>query len=154
VDLPFMAEVADAFYIGGTKQGALFGEAMVILNDELKKDFRYVIKQKGGMLAKGRLLGLQFETLFRDGLYTRAAENAICAADRLRTHLKEKGYQFFFETPTNQIFIVMENEALARLGEKVVYSFWEKDDDTHTVIRLATSWATTEENLEKLLQLL
>ena len=154
VTLADLAHLCHIFYIGGTKCGALFGEAVVISQPNLIPHLFSMIKQHGALLAKGRLLGLQFETLFRDGLYTRAAENAIQAANRLRTHLKEKGYQFFFETPTNQIFIVMENEALARLGENVVYSFWEKYDDTHTVIRLATSWATTEENLEKLLQLL
>ena len=154
VTLADMAALCHIFYIGGTKCGALFGEAVVISQKGLIPRLFSMIKQHGALLAKGRLLGLQFEKLFEDDLYTRAAENAIRAADRLRKHLKEQGYQFFFETPTNQIFIVMENEALARLGEQVIYSFWEKFDDSHTVIRLATSWATSDENLEKLLQLL
>ena len=144
----------DVFYIGGTKVGALFGEAVVIRNEELKKDFRYNIKQRGGMLAKGRLLGIQFDTLFTGNLYLEISKNAIETAAKLKAALKEKGYEFFINSPTNQIFVILENKKMEELGEKVKFSFWEKYDDTHTVIRFATSWATTKEDVDALCDLL
>ena len=154
VTLKDLGKLCDIFYIGGTKCGALFGEAVVIPRKGLIPHLFTMIKQHGALLAKGRILGLQFDTLFTDDLYIRAAGNAITLAEKIRECLREKGYRFFFETPTNQIFIIMENEALAKLGEHVEYSYWEKYDEAHTVIRLATSWATTEEDTQALLKLL
>ena len=152
VDLPFLAEVADAFYIGGTKQGALFGEAMVILNDELKKDFRYVIKQKGGMLAKGRLLGLQFEELLRDGLYFELSAHAVRLAMKLKAALTEMGLSFLVDSPSNQQFVILPDSVLAKLGEKYSYSYQQRMDADNSAVRLCTSWATREEHVDQLIE--
>ena len=154
VTLPDIAKCCDVFYIGGTKVGALFGEAVVITNPCLKQDFRYCIKQKGGMLAKGRLLGVQFLELFKDGLYFEISKHAIDMAMLLKDGLKEKGYTFYIDSPTNQQFVVLENRKMEELKKDVQFSFWEKKDDTHTVVRFATSWATRMEDVEKLLSLL
>lgn len=152
VDLPFMAEVADAFYIGGTKQGALFGEAMVILNDELKKDFRYVIKQKGGMLAKGRLLGLQFNELLKDGLYFELSEYAVGLAMKLKKALTEMGVPFQADSPSNQQFPILPDEVLKELDKKYSYSYIQRMDETHSAVRFCTSWATREEHVDQLIE--
>ena len=149
-----LANICDVFYIGGTKVGALFGEAVVITNPCLKQDFRYCIKQKGGMFAKGRLLGVQFLELFKDGLYFEISKHAIDMAMLLKDGLKEKGYTFYIDSPTNQQFVVLENRKMEELKKDVQFSFWEKKDDTHTVVRFATSWATRMEDVEKLLSLL
>ena len=151
VDLPFMAEIADAFYIGGTKQGALFGEALVILNDALKPDFRYVIKQKGGMLAKGRLLGLQFDVLMRDGLYFEIAKSAQEQAMRIKTALAKLGVKFLIESPTNQQFPILEDRVLSALKEKYSYSYIERVDADHSCVRFCTSWATQPEQVDALI---
>ncbi|MBQ9156214.1 MAG: low specificity L-threonine aldolase [Eubacterium sp.] len=149
-----LARLCDIFYIGGTKCGALFGEAVVIPRAGLIPHLFTMIKQHGALLAKGRMLGLQFDVLFTDDLYKRIAANAIAMADQIRQTLREKGYQFYFENPTNQIFIVVSDDKLAELAEHVEYGFWEKYDETHTVIRLATSWATSGEDVEKLAEVL
>lgn len=154
VTLKDMGRLCDAFYIGGTKCGALFGEAVVFPDPDLIPHFFTMIKQRGALLAKGRLLGLQFDTLFTDGLYDKVGQTAITYADKIRQVLKDNDYHFFFETTTNQIFIILENESLKRFGERVNYSFWEAYDEDRTVIRLATSWASQEEDVEALLQLL
>lgn len=154
VTLADLAKLADVFYIGGTKCGALFGEACVIPNKDLLPCFFTIMKQHGALLAKGRILGIQFDTFFTDGLYDRVGAPAIAAADKIRAALREKGYQLYFESPTNQIFVVLDNQKLAELEEKVEVSFWEKYDDKRTVIRLATSWATSEENTERLISIL
>ena len=151
VDLPFMAKVADAFYIGGTKQGALFGEAMVILNDALKQDFRYVIKQKGGMLAKGRLLGLQFEELMRDGLYFELAQHAVSLALKLKNALKEMGAAFLVDSPSNQQFVILPDSVLEKLSEKYSYCYQQRMDANNSAVRLCTSWATKEEHVDQLI---
>ena len=151
VDLPFMAKVADAFYIGGTKQGALFGEAMVILNDELKRDFRYVIKQKGGMLAKGRLLGLQFEELMKDGLYFELAQHAVALALKLKNALKEMGAAFLVDSPSNQQFVILPDSVLEKLSEKYSYCYQQRMDENNSAVRLCTSWATKEEHVDQLI---
>lgn len=151
VDLETLAKLTDVFYIGGTKVGALFGEAVVIAHPELQKDFRYMIKQKGGMLAKGRLLGIQFETLFEDGLYWRVSEHAIHLADKLREAFIEKGYSFLVENTTNQIFPIMEDTKLEELGEKFGFSYQQRVDETHSAVRFCTSWATKEENIDALI---
>ena len=151
VTIADIAKICDVFYIGGTKVGALFGEAVVIMNPQLKPDFRYCIKQKGGMLAKGRLLGIQFLELFRDGLYFEIAKHAIDMAMILKEGLKEKGYSFFMDSVTNQQFIMIEDEKLEKIREKYGVTYQQRYDETHSVIRLCTSWATTEENVRAFL---
>lgn len=153
VTLEDMARYADVFYIGGTKVGALCGEA-VVFPYGAPVYFMTMVKQQGALLAKGRLLGVQFDALFTDNLYLQISKNAIQTADRLKQALKEKNYQLLLDSPTNQIFVILEDEKLEELKKHVRYSFWEKFDDTHTVIRLATSWATAMEDVEKLIETL
>ena len=151
VTLKDIANLADVFYIGGTKQGALFGEAVVITNNNLKKDFRYCIKQNGGMLAKGRLLGIQFQTLFEDGLYFQLSEHAVSLALKIRDAFKAKGYPFIAESPSNQQFPILPDEVLEILGKDFLFSIWQKTDENHTAVRFCTSWATSPEAVDKLL---
>lgn len=151
VTLNDIANLADVFYIGGTKQGALFGEAVVITNNNLKKDFRYCIKQNGGMLAKGRLLGIQFQTLFEDGLYFQLSEHAVSLALKIRDAFKAKGYPFIAESPSNQQFPILPDEVLEILGKDFLFSIWQKTDENHTAVRFCTSWATSPEAVDKLL---
>lgn len=151
VTLNDIAELADVFYIGGTKQGALFGEAVVIVNESLKKDFRYFIKQNGGMLAKGRLLGIQFMTLFEDGLYFELSEHAVAQAMRIRDAFASKGYRFLVESPTNQQFPILPNSEMDRLSADFKFSVWQKIDEGHTAVRFCTSWATKAEAVDALL---
>ena len=146
-----IARNTDVFYIGGTKVGALFGEAVVIVNPELKKDFRYVIKQHGGMLAKGRLLGLQFDTLFTDELYYKISRHADELAMKLKSAFLKKGYPLFFDSFTNQQFPVMPDKHLDKLKEKYAYCFWEKVDESHSAVRFCTSWATKNEAVDALI---
>ncbi|WP_025686169.1 threonine aldolase family protein [Paenibacillus maysiensis] len=152
VTLADIAKLCDVFYIGGTKVGAMMGEAVVIINDTLKKDFRYMIKQKGGLLAKGRILGIQFETLFEDGLYFENSKHAIDMAKLLQNGLSEQGFSFQYRSTSNQQFPILPDRILKALSEKYTYSFWEKVDDTHSVVRFCTSWATKKENIEMLIQ--
>ncbi|MEG1863521.1 MAG: aminotransferase class I/II-fold pyridoxal phosphate-dependent enzyme [Oscillospiraceae bacterium] len=150
--LPDYARLCDVFYIGGTKVGALFGEAVVITNPSLKKDFRYHIKQNGGLLAKGRLLGLQFIGLFDEKqLYFKVSQQAIDLAMKLKKGFEEAGFSFRYDSPTNQQFPIIPDDKLSKLGEKYSYNFQEKYDDTHTVARFCTSWATKEEDVNALL---
>lgn len=151
VTLNDIADLADVFYIGGTKQGALFGEAVVIVNESLKKDFRYFIKQNGGMLAKGRLLGIQFMTLFEDGLYFELSEHAVAQAMRIRDAFASKGYKFLVESPTNQQFPILPNSEMDRLSADFKFSVWQKIDEGHTAVRFCTSWATKAEAVDALL---
>lgn len=146
-----IASLCDAFYIGGTKVGALFGEALVITNDKYKKDFRYIEKQKGAMLAKGRLLGLQFDTLFTDGLYYKISSHAVSLAKKIRSAFEEKNIPLYFDSPTNQQFPILTDEQMAFLGEEFAYCYWCKYGDRH-VVRFCTSWATKEEDVDKLIQ--
>ncbi len=143
---------SDMFYIGGTKVGALMGEALVIVNDAFKKDFRYLIKQKGGMLAKGRLLGIQFEALFEDDLYFEIARHANHLAEKIKAGFLEKGYQMLFDSPTNQQYPIISDEKLKELSEKYAYCYWCRVDENHSAVRICTSWATKEENVAKLLE--
>lgn len=154
VTIKDIAELTDVFYIGGTKVGALFGEAVVFPKGIPTEHPVPVIKQHGALLAKGWLLGLQFDTLFTDDLYFEISKNAIDMAELLKNGLKEKGYRFFLDSPTNQQFIVISNDKLSELGENVGYSFWEKLDEDNTVIRLAADWATTEEDVKELMKYL
>ncbi|MCR5823389.1 MAG: aminotransferase class I/II-fold pyridoxal phosphate-dependent enzyme [Lachnospiraceae bacterium] len=150
VTIKDIAELTDVFYIGGTKVGALFGEAVVFTKGFPGKHPVPVIKQHGALLAKGWLLGLQFDTLFTDDLYFNLGRNATEKAEILRKKLTERGYEIFIDSPTNQQFIIMENSKLEKLAEHVRFGFWEKLDENRTVIRLATDWATTDEDLEEL----
>ena len=154
IDIPTIAKYCDVFYIGGTKVGALCGEAVVFTKNNMPKHFTTRVKQHGALLAKGRLLGIQFDTLFTDDLYFKIAKNAIDTAEVLKKGLADKGYKFYLDSPTNQQFIVLENDKLEKLAKGVRYGFWEKYDDTHTVIRFATSWATKMEDVEALIDLL
>ena len=151
VTLEDIARLADVFYIGGTKQGALFGEAVVITNDALKKDFRYMIKLNGGMLAKGRLLGIQFLTLFEDGLYMELAHHAVKQAMRIRDAFAAKGYDFLVTSPSNQQFPILPNDVMERLSADFMFSVWKKIDDNHTAVRFCTSWATKHESVDLLI---
>lgn len=146
-----IAALCDVFYIGGTKVGALFGEAVVIRNEELKKDFRYFIKQKGGMLAKGRLLGVQFDTLFTDNLYFEISAHAIALAEKIRAAFERKGYPYLVPNRTNQIFVILPDDDLAKLGEQFGFSYDHRVDESHSAVRFCTSWATTEENINALI---
>ena len=154
VTLTDIAKLCDVFYVGGTKVGALCGEAVVFTKNNMPKNFISTVKQHGALLAKGRLLGVQFDTLFTDGLYFKISANAIGAANRMRNIFEQKGYEFFIKTTTNQVFIVLENSKMEELAKNVRFSFWEKADDTHTVVRFATSWATTDADLDTLEALL
>ena len=151
VTLQDIAKLVDVFYIGGTKVGALFGEAVVFPGKVPTKHPVPIIKQHGALLAKGWLLGLMFDTLFTDDLYMDISRNAIDKAEKLREGLTEKGYQLYIDSPTNQQFILLEDDRLKELSEHVRYGFWEKPDENHTVIRLATDWATTDEDIEELM---
>ncbi len=150
VTLSDLARLCDAFYIGGTKCGALLGEAVVIPNPDFIPHLFTIIKQNGALLAKGRLLGIQFDTLFTDDLYTKIGKNAVECANRMREIFKEKGYQFAFDSTTNQTFLIVENSEMQKLAGAVEFSFWEKYDESHTIIRFATSWASKIEDIEKL----
>lgn len=154
VTLQDIAKLTDVFYIGGTKCGALCGEAVVFTHGNMPRQFVTMVKRRGAMIAKGRLNALQFDALFTDGLYEKICAPAVKLAIKLRDGLKAKGYRFALESPTNQQFIIVENSRLPELQSKVVYSFIEKYDAEHTVIRLATSWATTEEQVDELLSIL
>lgn len=176
ITLPELAALADVFYIGGTKQGALFGEAVVIRNDALKPDFRYFIKQNGGMLAKGRLLGIQYEVLFctsyasfdggptpvtppggfsrcaSEALYFRIARKANEQAVKVREQAKRLGIRLFGSSPTNQVFLVAEDSKLPAFAEKAGYEFWQRYSPTESVVRVCTSWATPDSAIDTLLE--
>lgn len=151
VTLNDIARLADVFYIGGTKQGALFGEAVVIVNPALKKDFRYFIKQNGGLLAKGWLLGIQFQTLFEDGLYFELSQHAVCQAMRIREAFASKGYGFLVESPSNQQFPILPDDMMHKLSKDFKFSVWKKIDQDHTAVRFCTSWATRTEAVDALI---
>ncbi len=153
VTLRDIAQLCDVFYIGGTKVGALCGEAVVFPHGA-PAHFMTMVKQQGALLAKGRLLGIQFDVLFTDDLYIRISQNAIVTANALKKGLAEKGYHFFMDSPTNQIFVVLENTQLQALEGKAKFGFWEKYDAEHTVVRIATSWATRMEEVEQLIDLM
>ncbi len=153
VTLADIAALTDVFYIGGTKVGALCGEAVVFPHGA-PAHFMTMVKQQGALLAKGRLMGIQFDVLFTDDLYTRISRNAIDTANALKKGLADKGYQFFMDSPTNQVFVVLSNSQLAALEGKAKFGFWEKYDDSHTVMRIATSWATRMEEIQALLELM
>lgn len=145
-----LAKLCDVFYIGGTKVGALCGEAVVFTGDCVPKHFMSKIKQHGALLAKGRLLGIQFDALFTDCLYHKISQHAIDMAEQLKTIFAENGFQMLLDSPTNQQFVVLENELLAKLRREVEVSFWDTYDAEHSVVRFATSWSTTQEDIDAL----
>ena len=145
-----LCNLCDVFYFGGTKNGALFGEAVVITNETLKKNFRYSIKQHGGMLAKGFLLGIQFDELFTNDLYFKNAQHANNMASKLQDAFAAK-FNLLVKSPTNQIFPILDKKTIETLSKKYIFQFWEKYDDNHDVIRFVTSWATKEENVDELI---
>lgn len=149
-----IARLCDVFYIGGTKVGCFFGEAVVICNKALQEDFRYIIKQKGGMLAKGRLLGIQFYEMFKDGLYFEISAHAMKMAKLLKDGLQEMGYEFYAESPTNQQFVIVSNAKLKEIEDRFSFEYQMKYDDNHGVVRFCTSWATQEEHVMQLLEAL
>ena len=152
--LPDIARLCDAFYIGGTKCGALFGEAVVFPRPDTAPHFFTVVKQHGALLAKGRIAGIQFDTLFSGGLYDAIGKSAVEAADRIRAALDAKGYAQPFVAPTNQVFVALDPEKAATLSRRVEMGFWENLPDGRVVMRLATSWATTAEDVDALIEAL
>lgn len=154
IDLPTLARLCDVFYIGGTKVGALCGEAVVFPRGNAPRNFFTIVKQHGALLAKGRLLGIQFDTLFTDSLYMRISHNAIDLAMKLQAIFREKAIPFFIESPTNQQFPILTTEQMKRLEGKVSFEIWQRLDDGRAVTRFATSWATSEENIKALQKLL
>ena len=151
ITLADLARLCDVFYIGGTKAGALFGEAVVITNEALKSDFRYLIKQRGGMLAKGRLLGVQFEALMEHGLYQQIGKKAVEQALRLQRAFLDKGYPLLIPSPTNQQFPILPDEHLAQLSQDYTSCWWSKPDEGHTAVRFCVSWSTTDQDIDALI---
>ena len=151
LDLPSLAANCDVFYIGGTKVGALFGEAVVITNEELKRDFRYNMKQRGGMLAKGRLLGIQFLTLFEEKRYFEISAHASRLAEKIHDELKDMGVKFYVDSPSNQQFVILPDAVLEKLKDDFAFEYQVRVDDAHSAVRICTCWATKEENVEALL---
>jgi Threonine aldolase len=153
VTLPDIARLCDVFYIGGTKVGALCGEAVVFTRKNAPRHFLTTVKQHGALLAKGRLLGVQFDTLFTDDLYFEISRHAIEMAELMKEGFRQCGCRFYLDSPTNQQFLILENSELERLSREVRFSFWEKLDEDHTVVRFATSWATQRSDVEQLISL-
>lgn len=151
VTLPMIADLCDIFYIGGTKVGALCGEAVVFPHKNAPRHFLTLIKQHGALMAKGRLVGIQFDTLFTDDLYFRISRHAIEMAELMKKGFAKKGYSFFLDSPTNQQFILLDNVKLEELQKKVDFEIWERPDEEHTVVRFATSWGTAAEDIEELM---
>lgn len=152
VTLKVIAKYCDVFYIGGTKVGALFGEAVVLPKKDRIPHFFTMIKQRGALMAKGRILGIQFDTLFTDDLYFKISKHGIEMAMRMKQGFLEKGYELYLDSMTNQQFVVLEPEKLEALSEKVTFGFWENLKDGRTVVRFATSWATKPEDIDALLE--
>ena len=145
-----IAQLCDVFYIGGTKAGALCGEAVVFTRGNMPKQFLTSVKKRGALLAKGRLLGVQFDALFTDGLYFRIGRHAIDMAEKMKEIFRAHGLPLFIQSPTNQQFVILENSRMEALAKKVAFELWEPADGTHTVVRFATGWSTTEEDLAAL----
>ena len=154
VTLLDIASLCDVFYIGGTKVGALCGEAVVFKKGQTPPYFRSQTKQHGAMLAKGRLTGVQFEALFKDGLYFEISKNAIDRAEELKELFSSRGYEFFLDSPTNQQFIILTNEQMETISQKCRFGFWERIDENRCVVRFATSFATTKEDIKKLSEII
>lgn len=154
ITLPEIAKLCDVFYIGGTKVGALMGEAVVFTKNNAPTHFAACIKQHSGLLAKGRVLGIQFDTLFTDNLYFDISRHAIEMADRIKNAFIEKKYELYIDSPTNQQFVILSRDKYDDLRSKVKFSFWEKISEDRIVVRFATSWATKEEDVDELISIL
>ncbi len=154
VTLPELARLCDAFYLGGTKQGLLFGEAVVLSNPMLKRDFRYIMKRQGAMLAKGRLLGVQYCAMLEDGLYFDLAKRADRLAMEIRRAFEDRGCPMLFDSYTNQQYPILPDEVLEKLEEDFAFAFWSKVDGDHTAVRVCTSWATEERAVKELIRAL
>lgn len=152
ITLPDLARLCDVFYLGGTKAGLLFGEAVVITNPALNRDFRYILKQHGGMLAKGRLLGVQFEAFLTDGLFLEIGKREVAQAMRLREAFLAKGWPLLVDSPTNQQFPVLPNEIMAALEKNYSFEVWAKVDEGHTAVRFCTSWSTADGDVDALIE--
>lgn len=152
--LPDIAQLCHVFYIGGTKVGALCGEAVVFAKGSAPERFRSLTKQHGAMTAKGRVLGVQFEALFTDGLYFEISKNAIDRAEEMKELFKSRGYEFLIDSPTNQQFIILSEDQMRRIGEKCRFCFWERVDDSHCAVRFATSFATTSDEIRALSEII
>lgn len=146
--LPELSRLVDIFYIGGTKNGALFGEAIVINNEKLKQDFRFHLKQKGALLAKGRIFGLQFLELFKDDLFFELGKHANAMAMKLAKGIEKNGHEFFTKPVSNLVFPILPNDLIEKLGKKYEFYVWQKIDDKKSAVRLVTSWATKEESVD------
>lgn len=153
VTLPDIAALCDVFYIGGTKVGALIGEAICFTGMPMPKHFITIVKQHGAMLAKGRVLGIQFDTLFTDNLYFEISAHAIQMAQKLKEGFAKKGYPFFLDSPTNQQFLIFTKEQMDALEGKATFDYWDVLPDGRQVVRFATSWATKEEDVDALMKL-
>ena len=151
ITLADLGRLCDVFYLGGTKAGLLFGEAVVIPNPNLDFDFRYLIKQHGGMLAKGRLLGVQFEAFLTDGLFLEIGKREAAQAMRLREAFLSKGFGLFVDSPTNQQFPILPDRAVEALGKKYFFEVWARVDEGHTAVRFCTSWSTTDQDVSALI---
>lgn len=149
ITLPELSKLLDVFYIGGTKNGALLGEAIIINNKELKKNFRFHLKQKGALLAKGRILGIQFLELFKDDLFFKLANHANLMAQKLSMGIKNSGYSLLTKSVTNQIFPILPNKLIETMGKKYGFYVWSKTDKYNFAIRLVTSWATKEKFVDR-----
>ena len=154
LSLQEIAALCDVFYIGGTKVGALCGEAVVFTKNNMPGHFMTRVKRQGALLAKGRLLGIQFDTLFTDDLYFDISRHAIDMAEQLKQIIREAGLEFYLESPTNQQFVILDNTMMERLKQEVSFSYWEKYDEDRTIVRFATSWSTIREDLERLREIL
>lgn len=152
ITLPWLARHCDVFYIGGTKIGALCGEAVVFTNRRAHKHFFSIQKQHGAVIAKGALVGLQFDALFTDDVYFKLSRHAIDMALRMKEIFRKKGYEFYIDSPTNQQFVIIDNKEVDRLSQHMVFTHWGQADKYHTICRFVTSWATTEEELNLLEQ--
>ncbi|MGI5963028.1 MAG: threonine aldolase family protein [Lawsonibacter sp.] len=150
--LPDLANICDLFYLGGTKAGALFGEALVISNDTLKTGFRHMMKQRGSMLAKGWLLGIQFEVLLSEGRYLQIGRKAVDQAQRMQQAFTEKGWPLYVPAQTNQLFLTIPDKDLAALEDRYAWCFWEKPDADHTTVRFCTTWSTKDSDIQTLIQ--
>lgn len=150
IEMKDLSKLCDVFYIGGTKCGALAGEALIFTNNNMPNRFNTQVKQRGAMLAKGRLLGVEFDALFTNDLYYKIGEIGIKQAEKLKEILRKKSYKFYIDSPTNQQFVIIENEKMKKLSKKVDFAFIKTVDQEHTVIRFATSWSTTDQQLKLL----
>jgi threonine aldolase len=152
VTLRDIAELTDVFYIGGTKVGALCGEAVVFTQNNKPPHFMTSVKKRGALLAKGRLLGIQFDVLFTDDLYFRISRHAIDMTEKLRAVIRDKGWEMYMDSPTNQQFVLLDDDEMAELADRVTFEIWDRYDDERTIVRLAASWSTTDEDIAVLAQ--